>query len=542
MSKIAAAATGLLLVPACSGLIGGDDSGEGPTNEDLATLCEGAAPDVGHSPLRRLTILEYQNTVRDLLGHQGALPVELAADARTAGFAANNNSYASEHHLELYMDSAIALAQEAVTAGLSTLPEIDIDCDLVEAACMQTFIEQFGRRAFRRALSDEEIESYTGLFTGAAEEWGAETAHHLVMQAFLQSPHFLYLPELGRVAGPLVELSGHELASRLSYFLWKTMPDEELLALAESGALDDRAAVDAQVRRMLADERGQDTIESFHAQWLGIAELELASKDLERFPGWTPELAAALRAETLELAVRTIWHESGDASLRTLLTTPRSYVGEELAEFYGVTPDADGAIEHDPNERAGILTHASVMAGLAHADDPSWTFRGKFIREQVLCDTIPQPPDNVDMSVLNNPDRLTDSACSVCHLKMDPIGAGFDFYDADGSYRADPPALPEGPLTPFRVEPGNAPLGVEGEFSHPVELAAKIADSRATADCVASKWYVYAAHRAPEDQDACNVYRLQQSFATSDFNLRELVVAIATSESFRLHRTEPRTP
>jgi len=535
-----ALATSLLLATACIGQIG-DRPGGGDTGglgEDKAALCEDAPADVGHAPLRRLTRLEYQNTVRDLLGGGASLTVEIPSDTPTAGFAANNNSFVSGDQLSAYMDAAVELAAQVVDAGLSSLPHIDLDCDPAEADCLEGFIEQFGRLAFRRPLADDEVERYRALYLGSEATWGASVAQELVLQAFLQSPYFLYLPEVGREPGQLVELTSWELASRLSYFLWKTMPDDALLDAAATDALDSPGGLESEVRRMLTDERAQETIKSFHAQWLRIADLGDVAKDPELFPDWSPVLGAALRDETLRLAVEVIWSEEGDGRLQTLLSTTRSFADPELEAFYGKAADADGVIEHDPSERAGILTHASVMAALAHGNDTSWTLRGKFLREQVLCDPISPPPPNVDMSVLNNPDRLIDASCKSCHLLMDPIGAGFEYFDAIGRYRAELPELPEGPLTPFRIEPGGKKLDVLGEFDDPASLARRLSESRSAADCVATKWYTFATLRAPEAEDECAVARLQQRFAESSFDLRELIVAIASSETFRLQRPE----
>ncbi len=538
-----------LLASGCTGLIGdgSSETDEEAIGDQQSELCANAATNAGRAPLRRLTRLEYDNSVRALLGLTGELPVELPADSETAGFAANNNNFAGERELEAYMDSAVALAELAATTGLAALPELKLDCDTTTEACMRGFVEQFGRRAFRRALTPDETERYVGLFVSAQNAWTDGEAHRLVMRAFLQSPNFLYLPERGSLpdrggasdeADGVVKLSGYELASRLSFFLWKSMPDERLLLAAEAGTLTDSDSFEEEVRRMLADERAKSTIASFHGQWLHIADLDRQEKDATLFPGWTPELGAAMRDETLQVAIATIWDPAGDAKLSTLFTTTRSFASDELAAFYGVTPDSDGAIEHDPAQRAGILTHASVMAALAHSNSTSWVFRGRFVREDVLCDVVPPPPANVDMTVLNDSNRLVDDACKTCHLLMDPIGAGFENFDAIGNYRDVYPELPEGPLTPFRVEGSGANLDVDGTFETPVELAERIAQSRSAADCMAEKWFTFATMRAPEDEDNCAVRALQEQFAEANFDVRELIVNIALADNFTVRRTE----
>jgi hypothetical protein len=531
------------LLLACTGDlgdVGSSSNPDGTLDDSKAALCAEAPVDVGHAPLRRLTQPEYKNTIFALLDvDTSALPVTFDPDGETAGFVTNNNDYVTEYQLEAYMEAAEIYASAIVERGLDTVPGVELDCETGELDCLASFVEQFGRRAFRRPLTPEESARYTDLFESANSQWDTATAHALVLQAFLQSPHFLYLPEVGgdavEGASELVELGPYELASRLSYFLWKTMPDDDLLTAAETGELSTPEGLEAQTLRMLEDDRARATVASFHAQWLHIADLEELPKDAELHPEWSPEIGVLLREETLGVANDVILGE-GDGRLATLLTTRQSRIGSELEAYYDVTAGDDGLVELAANQRAGILTHASVMAALGHSNHTSWTKRGHFIREDVLCEALALPNGDVDMTVLNDPDRLVNPECKGCHLLMDPIGAAFETYDTAGQFLATPPPIPEGPLMPFRIEQGSKEIDVAGEFSDPIELAERLSTSRTVADCVTTKWYTFATYRSEQEEDSCAVVKLQQRFADSDFDVRDLIAGIAQSDSFRLQR------
>lgn len=501
---------------------GNGDSGDGP---GASSECEGAPTSVGVTPMRRLTRTEYNNTVRDLLGDTSAPASVFSPDEVVGGFAANSVASLSKGQLDAYVAAAEALASTAVQANWGSL----VACDPADQACLHGFVETFGRRAFRRPLSATELTGYTGLLDETFDAADGAVAVEVVLQAMLLSPSFLYRVEGENSAGNgLVAVTGYELASRLSYFLWASMPDDELLDLADAGMLDDDATLEEQARRMLEDPRSRDALESFHLQWLSIDDLEDRVKDPMLFPEWDAELAKSMTRETLAFTEAVV--RDGDGRLETLLTASWSMIDADLAELYGVEADGTGfeRTELDPSERSGILTHASVLSGSAHAAENSWVHRGLFVREKLLCDELPPPPAGVDTNNTNDPGRLDAPECAGCHVLLDPLGQGFDAYSPVGAFR-------------LADESGESVDGAGsmtdmpeiGDFVGPVELGDGLATNRRVRDCVATQWFRYATRRHESDADACALEDLQAHFDASDGDIRELVVSLVTSPSFR---------
>jgi hypothetical protein len=512
--------TGLLA--ACTGTIT-DPPGvetDGPGSSPLS--CDGAAK-VGASPLRRLTRLEYDNTVRDLLGDESRPAQAFVSDEAVAGFDANSVAAVSKQETEDFLDAAAVLAKTAVANGFVT-------CDPTQDSCGASVIESFGRRAFRRPLSSDEKSDFSALYASAKQEWGATIAIELVIRTILSSPSFLYLVENSAAGTGTLAVDANTLATRLSYFLWGSMPDDELFAAADAGKLGTLDDIDAQARRMLADPRAKGAVESFHVQWLGITGLEEATKDPELFPSYDADLAASMEAETRRFAASVVLE--GDARLATLLTADHSFVDGALAALYGVPAPSQPfqKTQLDPQERAGVLTHASVMAAHSGASQTSWVHRGKLVRERFLCDTIPPPPPGVESTDPKNLGRLENPSCKGCHLKMDPIGFGFDAYSPIGGFRTvDETGKP--------VEQKGAIHGdgESSEFEGAVELAHQLAAREDVGRCVAVQWFRYATRRQETDADACSIAFAQKQFAESGGDIRELMIAITKTDAFR-HR------
>jgi hypothetical protein len=361
----------------------------------------------------------------------------------------------------------------------------------------------------------------------------------LVVQAMLLSPHFLYHVEAlppGAAETDVVALAPFELATRLSYFVWASMPDDALLAAAEDGTLGDPEVLEAEVRRMLDDDRAADAIASFHEQWLQLGELDELTKDAEMYPGWTPELGTAMEVETAAFADEVI--RRGDGRLQTLLTASWTIADAELAALYGVTaPDGPERIDLDPAERAGLLTSAGFLASKSHAAENSWVHRGKFVRESLLCQPLPPPPPGVEANEANDPGRLENPECNYCHLLMDPIGVGFENYDATGAFRT---VDGEGNA----IDAQGEVVGVEGigTFAGAVELAHELAADPSVHDCVALQWVRYAGRREETQADACAIEQVRAAFAQSDQDVRELVVAVVLSDAFRYRTAQEVSP
>ena len=498
-----------------------DDGADDDGGDDGPAASCGDAPSVGVAPLRRLTRFEYDNTVRDLLGDT-TRPAEttFSPDEVVGGYASNSVAPISQTQLDQYAAAAEDLAEAFVTGPIDAW----IACPLADTACVTGFVTDFGRRAFRRPLLDVEIAEYVALYESGKTDWDAPTGVQLVVQAMLLSPNFLYHVEVlppGAAETDVVELAPFELASRLSYFVWASAPDDELLESADSGELLTPTGLEAQVRRMLDDDRAADAIASFHEQWMHLGGIGDLVKDAELFPQWSPELAASMRAETLAFADEVI--RNGDGSLKTLMTAAWTMGDARVAEIYGVAAPTEpfGQIDLPAGERAGILTQAGFLATNAHASETSWVYRGKFVRENLLCQPLPAPPPGVEVNDALDAGRLDNPECNGCHLLMDPIGIGFDGYDPIGVY-AD-------------AGPGGEVVGVDeiGQFDSAVQLATSLADNAMVHDCVATQWFRFASRRAETANDSCAVEAIQASFAESGQDVRELVVAVALSDAFR---------
>ncbi len=505
---------------------GGSDDGDDGSDDGPAAGCEGAS--VAAAPMRRLTRLEYDNTVRQLLDDDSAPARGFAPDESVAGFAANAVAPISASQLDQYFDAAETLAATAVTDRWDTV----VGCSLDDAACLSDFIDEFGARALRRPLTDEESAGYRDLYDETFDQQGATAAVEIVIEALLMSPSFLYHVEEAPAPDGEAELLGDfEVASRLSYFVWASMPDDELFDLAHAGALSDPAVLEAQARRMLQDDRAASAVGSFHRQWLHIDALEDLVKDTEYFPEWSTALASSMEAETLAFADEVI--RRGDGNLRTLLTASWSVIDDELAALYGVEGPGDGfaVTELDGSERAGLLTHASFLASNAHAAETSWVYRGKFVRENLLCGELPAPPVGVEVNDPLDPNRLEDPECSACHLQIDPIGMGLDAYSPIGAFR-----LVDEAGVDVDISGSIDDVPEVGAFEGGVELANGLADAPRVGDCMATQWFRFAARRKETPQDACTVGDLRGVFADSGQDIRELVVAIAVSDAFRFHQ------
>ncbi|MEM9191783.1 MAG: DUF1592 domain-containing protein [Myxococcota bacterium] len=490
--------------------------------------------EVEAAPLARLTASEYQRTVTDLIGHDPQLSFDLTADSDTHGFRVGTQ--VPTLLVEQYVDAADEIAERAVADHLSELVPCASDAD---RACAEEFIRMFGGRAFRRPITDAEQDEYFALYDIGAEESfarGIEAA----MFGFLASPKFLYFVEApGEAAAPgtTAPLDQYGIASRMSYFLWGTMPDDLLLDAAAAGQLIDDG-LEAQARRMLDDPRATLGIREFGHQWLGLDGLATMQRDEELYPEFDAELPERLRRSVLaffEEAYRGDRHD-----LNALLLGDAVYADPELAALFGLNhPGGNELIRFTAplEERAGLLSQPGLMAryGLPDGSDP--IHRGIFVRERVLCGDLPSPPDNLNIDI---PEPVagettrqrfsrhsSDPNCTGCHSLIDPIGFGFEHYDALGRWRAEE----DGRVIDATGEVLNAG-DAEGSFNGIPDLAARFAASDHVASCVATQSYRYAMGRSLTNFDDCSIAQIRQEFVTSGYDLKELLVSIVRSDAF----------
>lgn len=502
-------------------------------------VADSAAPVViaAPAPLRRLTNAEYNNTIRDLLGDTSQPADVFPPDEAIGGFENNTVSPITQDLVERYLETAETLASRAV-AHIDTFAPCPTNSRPI--ACARGFVDAFGRRAFRRPVTDEERTVLLGLFTEKEKHAGYVRAIEHILAAILVSPHFLYRPEPADGGTKARALSGYEVATRLSYFLWVTTPDDTLLDAAGAGKLSTRQDVERAARRMLASPRAIEGIRSFHRQWLELRLLTNASKSPVLYPSFTPELRDAMVEETLRFTTHAVF-QGGD-TVTTLLTSKKSFVNAPLAKLYGVpAPDVEGfaLVDMPPNQRSGLLTQAAVMAVLAGAEDTSPMLRGKFVREKLLCERIRPPP--AGLTILPPPfdAKLTkkarfiqhraDPMCAYCHDTLDPPGFAFEHYDAIGA---------------FRMTEGSLPIDATGELTHTTDadgpitnavgLAERLGASKQVRRCMATQWFRAALGRVERPEDKGTIDAFYQAFARSGFDVRELIVAIVTSDAFRL--------
>jgi hypothetical protein len=496
------------------------------------------------TPLRRLTRFEYANTVKALLNVDPAPAADLPADEVSDGF--NNNAgvlTVSSLHAEKYILVSEALAKAAVQ-NLATLTNCD-QAAKGEDACQLAFAKSFGRRAFRRptTAADEQMlkTAYTAGRTGGSYAEGIE----VMIRAALQSPDFLYRLELTPPADAnvrLVPLSQYEMATRLSFLLWAAGPDDALLDAASRGELGSKEQVAAKARAMLADPKARIAITEFYNQWIGTSRLGITSKDTATFPAYTADVRDAMAKEVPAFVQWVLW--TGDHKLSTLLTSQNAFVTAPLAQIYGVTAPAGTTPQMvtlpAAQQRAGLLTQAAFLAVQAHPDQTSPVLRGKFVRSHLLCTPPPSAPPDVDIT----PPAVTEAAtarerfsahesagtsCAGCHTLMDPIGFAFENFDAIGKYRTT-----EGGKT---IDVSGEIVGtidpaLAGAFKGVREMATKLAASQDVRNCVATQWFGYAAGRNVGEGDTCSLRSMQQTFASSDADLVELVVATTQADAF----------
>ncbi|MBX3247374.1 MAG: DUF1592 domain-containing protein [Myxococcales bacterium] len=487
--------------------------------------------------MRRLTAVEWSNTLRDLLGR---LPPELPSlppDGTSPG-SFENEALAlgpSDVHVSRWEQAAFA-AGELVATDPTTRAAL-VPCGEAEAGCARRFVESFGRRALRRPLTSEEVGRYTTFFEAQRAEIDFDAAIQLTVSAFLQSPQFLYRLELGADAGRggHVPLTPHEVASRLSYLLWESMPDDALLAAADARELQTPAQLAAQTRRMLADPRARAATRDYFRQWLHLDRVASEAKLPEVVPEWSPAVAAAAREESLRFAEHVFY----EGSLSDLFTSRTGFVPPELASIYGVAPSSE-AIELPP-ERAGILTRVGFLAGEAREANGSPPLRGVFVLSRLLCANIGAPPADADTSPprvdetmgpqtnrMLFEERTSPAACQSCHERIDGIGFGFENYDTAGRFRTTDNGLPVDAVG-YAIGIGN-----DGIYDGAVELQQLFAESPVVHDCAVQKYFVYAHGRPTEREDACHLQGLQRAFRDSGGDLDELLVHMVTRPEFLL--------
>jgi mono/diheme cytochrome c family protein len=504
----------------------------------------------GRVTLHRLNRTEYNNTIRDLVG----IPFQPADD-----FPADDVGYGFDNIGDvlslspLLFEKYLAAAEKIVAQALAN-PDarkrifICQPTDKTRDECARKILENFARRAYRRAVPPEEVNRLAGLARLAESQGDSfDQGITLGLQAILTSPHFLFRVERDRGPNKLLPhpINEYELASRLSYFLWSSMPDEELFTLAREGNLRKPGTLEAQVRRMMRDPKARALVENFAGQWLQLRNLRNVNPDPALFPAFDESLRTAMLKET-ELFFESIVKE--DRSVVDFLDADYTFVNERLARHYGISGvkgDSFRRVNLSGSPRGGVLTQASVLTVTSNPTRTSPVKRGKWILENILGTPPPPPPPGAgelseDKKVVLSgtlrqrmEQHRANPNCATCHQRMDPLGFGFENFDAIGAWRER-----DGQFT---IDPsGVLPSGQA--FKGPAELKAILKSRReAFTRCLAEKLLTYALGRGLEPYDRCAVDQIAANVAKNGYKFSCLVDEIVKSDPFQMRRgQEPR--
>jgi hypothetical protein len=516
-----------------AGSEGGDESGD--TGDPSAPVDPEVLDRVAPSGARRLTAVEYAATVRDLLDVDVPAALLLPEDPRQPF----DNDYRIQVASQALIEGAELLGADV--AALALVPakrDAVVGCvpaGNADEACFRSFVTAFGRRALRRPLTATEIDRYSGLIAEGEEAGDFYAAVEVALRAFLQHPEFLYRIEIGTPvtdAPGVYRLGDHELASRLSYFLWGTTPSVAMLDRADAGELHTVAQIEEVAQEMLSDARARERVGRFHALWLGYEQMSHSA-----------ELTTAMRAETQALIDRVVFDDG--MPWQELLRAEQTYVDATLAEHYGLPAPANGAawVDYGDSGRRGLLSQGSFLSAATAVDDTSPIQRGLLIRTRMMCQDIPPPPPGVDIDNTEPEEgqckddfyrvTLGQPACAGCHDFMNPIGLGLEQYDNAGAFRTAEKDIPTCEI------PGDG--AVDGQpFSGPAELSALLLESGTLNACVTRQLYRFATGRTElEPIDEAFIATIADEIGTADdFDFAGLMVRFVADEAFVLRRDD----
>lgn len=511
-----------------SGQTGGGSAGPGKLSTASASVA------------RRLSRAELSNLVRDALGDDSSAAAKFLNEDEYRPF---DNDYTVQNASSALIESLEATATDI--AARAVLPENRgkiVPCTPTgpgDAACLRSTIESVGRRLYRRPLSEEQVQAYLTLQSYATENnpdvpHDFYTAVNLVLRSMLQDPEVLYRIEVGVPTGEpgIFALDDYEIASRLSFLLWGSGPDDALLDQAGAGKLTEAGLRTQAAARLLSDARARAQLERFHAMWLGYRAIPASA-----------ELAAAFSLETNKLIEKVVFDQP--SSYLDLFTSPQTYVSGPLPAQYGVVAPAGGQgwVSYADDKRAGILSHGSVLAAFSKFSDTSPTQRGIFVQTRLLCNKVGAPPANVnvdqppgDRDKVCKIDRYDEhrqlASCKACHAQLDPIGYGLENYDIGGRYRTHDDAHED------CILPDKGELPGVGEFSGPGQLAQLLVSNGELESCFVQHFMSYAVGRELRPEEMLAKDSLSASFKDGGYDLQRMLSRFVSDERFALRQEE----
>jgi hypothetical protein len=537
---------------------GGSTSGLGSGGSGGTTSPPTAVGDptsAGLRPLRLLTTREYLNTVRDLLGDTTMAASALPSDNEdpASGFPFHTQGDVATLNASLFRDAATGLAARAVAHLGTLLPCSTSATTTNDSACVNTFMTTLAMKMYRRPLTAADTSGLMSLYnlakaaTPSGLGLGFGDSIGFVMEAILQSPEFLYHWEVNAgqatvdpvspAGTTVVKLGGYEMANRLSSFLWGSMPDQALLTAAAAGQLGDATAIEAQVRRMLKDPKASAMFADFFVDWLDIDTLPTKPKDMVVYPSYNDALGASMGGE-VQSFVSTIMM-TGTGRFDEVMTGTNSFANAALASLYGlsgITGTTLQPVAMNPAQRSGLLTTAAFMTLTGASDGSLPPRRGAVILNKFLCRALPPPPAVVPDPQAVTPglttrqrfeQHSTNPCAAACHSLIDPLGFAFENYDGIGQYRSTDNALPVNAQVSLVLD-GQAQTVADGRG-----MAAALAGSDEVQTCFSRQWFRYALGRLDTTDDSASVTGATTTFKSATRDVRELLVGIATSRTFR---------
>jgi Protein of unknown function (DUF1592)/Protein of unknown function (DUF1588)/Protein of unknown function (DUF1595)/Protein of unknown function (DUF1585)/Protein of unknown function (DUF1587) len=534
-----AGASGTQSMPNPLGSSGIDDPYAIPATPPASQLVETAR-------VARLSRLQWTNTVRDLLklSDISAIDKDVSGDA-LFGFDSQADALFVGEMLRKELEvAAERLADKVIgdPAVLAQLVPAGGASDTTERA--RAFITSFGLRAFRRPLSDAEVTAHLELFSQGPTLYPGVDAFNagvsLVLQAMLQSPHFLYRTELGTaVAGAAnVPLDDYEVASKIAFALTNTMPDDELLAAAAAGELSDVASITAHAERILDGSKGNAGLNNFQTQVFRLGTYDTIQRDPDLFPDFTPETPRAMREEVVRFLD---WIFMQGGGVKDFYTSPVGFANSALAPLYGLTGDFTSEtfkqVELDATKRSGLLTQPGFLSAYIKDGQPDIIHRGVFIASRILCVTLPAPDPNATSLVEFQPDMTNrerveettgEGTCgAACHYTLlNPLGYAFENYDAIGKYRTTDKGKPVNAADRYMLD------GEFKDFTNGVELSHLIADAKQTHNCYAKNMMNYLHGRVPTAEDQAEIDYYARLSRAGMLSLRDLALSLVTSDAF----------
>jgi len=521
---------------------GGGNSGSngGNANQvgEAGEAGNGAVPidSVTVEPSWRLTNTEYTNSVHDLLGVTVTAPLD--PDGSIAGYRVGLG--AGDATVQLYHAAAIQVAEDALlhdtTLVSCTTSEIAAD----NVGCADKFISALAPKVFRRPLDAATKAGLTQLYATIAPKFGFNRGVQAVLEELLQSPYFLYHLELEERALGLgtVDVTGYSMASRLSYLIWSSVPDDELYAKAAAGELSTPAQIREQALRLLSDPKAKLGLQNFYEQWLDVTDLP-DSKGAP-YTSFGPAQKASVLASFRAQADAALWADSN--GLSTLLAGDTAFYDANTAALLGLQTAPGGPLQAgkvNAAERLGILTHPAIMGTFATNTGSHPIHRGTFIWDQILCQPLPDPPANVppfpgvpaNTSTRHAYENFDSPAsCQACHARIDPVGFLFENFDTLGTYRTVDDAAQ--PIDSSANVVGASDSTLNGPTANAVEFVKRLSNSDEVSQCFATQLFRYAEKRLESDADQAFLADLVTRYAQSGQSTKELLSALTQSRGF----------